>query len=131
MSEVKLFAKYNKEHLWARKMPDGSYKIGITDYAQDQLGDVNYIDLPEEDDAIEAGVSLGSIESGKAVSDLVAPVSGTVTAVNEAAIDEPGLVNSSPYDAGWLLQIEPSDWDAEYAGLLDASAYKEWLKELE
>lgn len=130
MSDIKIFAKYNKEHLWARKMPDGTYKIGITDYAQDQLGPVNYIDLPEEGDAIEAGVSLGSIESSKAVSDLVAPVSGTVLSINEDAVDEPEVVNDSPYESGWLLEIEPSDWAGEYAGLLDAAAYREWLETL-
>ena len=130
MSDIKIFAKYNKEHLWARKMPDGTYKIGITDYAQDQLGPVNYIDLPEEGDAIEAGVSLGSIESSKAVSDLVAPVSGTVLSINEDAVDEPEVVNDSPYESGWLLDIEPSDWAGEYAGLLDAAAYREWLETL-
>lgn len=130
MSDIKIFAKYNKEHLWARKMPDGTYKIGITDYAQDQLGPVNYIDLPEEGDAIEAGVSLGSIESSKAVSDLVAPVSGTVISINEDAVDEPEVVNDSPYESGWLLEIEPSDWAGEYAGLLDAAAYREWLETL-
>lgn len=130
MSDIKIFAKYNKEHLWARKMPDGTYKIGITDYAQDQLGTVNYIELPDEGDEIEAGVSLGSIESSKAVSDLVAPVSGTVVSVNEDAADNPEVVNDSPYEFGWLLEIEPSDWDNEYAGLLDADAYREWLETL-
>ena len=131
MSEVKLFAKYNKEHLWARKMPDGTYKIGITDYAQDQLGAVNYIELPEEGDAIEAGVSLGSIESGKAVSELIAPVSGTVVRINEDAVDGPEVVNESPYEFGWLLEIEPSDWDSEYAALLDAAGYRAWLESLQ
>ena len=130
MSDIKIFAKYNKEHLWARKMPDGTYKIGITDYAQDQLGTVNYIELPDEGDEIEAGVSLGSIESSKAVSDLVAPVSGIVVSVNEDATDNPEVVNDSPYEFGWLLEVDPSDWEGEYAGLLDAAAYREWLEAL-
>lgn len=131
MSEIKIFAKYNKEHLWARKMPDGTYKIGITDHAQEQLGDVNYVDLPDEGDQVECGVSLGSIESSKAVSELIAPVSGIVSAVNEEVIDESGLTNSSPYDLGWLIEIEPSDWEKEYAALLDADGYRNYLDSLE
>lgn len=130
MSEVKAFAKYNKEHLWARKMPDGSYRIGITDFAQDQLGTVNYLELPEEGDCIEKSVSLGSIESSKAVSELIAPVSGTVTEVNEEVVDDPELTNNSPYEFGWLVKIEPSDWEAEYEDLLTADEYRAFLETL-
>lgn len=131
MSEVKVFAKYHKEHLWARKMPDGSYKIGITDFAQEQLGEVNYIELPEEGDTIEQGVSIGNIESSKAVSELISPVSGTIVEVNEEVIDEPSLTNSSPYDMGWLVAVEPADWDGDNDRLLSADEYKEYLASLE
>lgn len=126
--EVKLFPSYSEDNLWVRKMPDGSYKIGITDFAQQQLGEVNYIDLPEEGDSITKGEVFGSIESSKAVSDLIAPVSGTVSEVNEEAIDDPAITNRSCYDNGWLIAIEPDNWDAEVAELMSADAYKAFLE---
>lgn len=129
--EVKAFPFYAKEHTWVRKMADGSYKIGISDYAQQQLGDVNYAELPEEGDTISKGESFGSIESAKTVSDLIAPISGTIEAVNEDVLDEPDLINRACYDGGWLLSVTPDDWEGETAELLSADAYKELLKSLE
>lgn len=121
--EVKVFLKYNKEHLWVKKVGDNC-RIGITDYAQQQQGDILYADLPEEGDEITAGESFGSIESSKAVSELIAPISGTVISVNEEVVDEPEIINNSCYDNGWILEVEASDYDAEAEKLLDAKEYK-------
>lgn len=123
--EVKLFAKYNEGDLWARKMPDGSYKIGITDFAQQKLGTICYVDLPEAGAELTQNVSLGTIESSKTVSELISPVSGTVKAVNDAVIDAPETVNGDCYNSGWLIEVEPSDWEGDYAKLLSAAEYKE------
>ena len=98
-------------------------RVGITDFAQDQLGDIVYVQLPEVGSTVRAGDACGELESTKSVSDLFAPVNGTVTAVNEALADQPDLVNSDPYGEGWLLDIEVED-AAEVAALMDAEAYK-------
>lgn len=129
--EVKAFPMYSEAHTWVRKMIDGSYKIGISDYAQQQQGDIVYADLPDEGDAIVQGEAFGSIESGKAVSDLVAPVSGTITEVNEEVMDAPEVLNSSCYDNGWIITIEPTDYDGEKGKLMDAKAYREFLENIE
>lgn len=121
--EVKVFLKYNKDHVWVKKTGD-VYRIGITDYAQQQQGSILYADLPSEGDEITAGESFGSIESSKALSDLVAPISGTVTAVNEDVVDDPEVINNSCYDNGWLLEIEASDYSADAGNLMDAEEYK-------
>lgn len=124
--EVKIFLKYNKEHLWIKKAGD-LYRIGITDYAQKQQGSILYADLPEEGDEITAGESFGSIESSKAVSELVAPISGTVVNVNEEVIDEPETINASCYDNGWLIEVEAADYDADAENLLDAESYRKMI----
>jgi glycine cleavage system H protein len=121
--EVKAFLKYNKDHAWVKKSGD-VYHIGITDYAQQKQGAILYADLPSEDDEIVAGKSYGSIESSKAISELIAPISGTVVAVNEDVLDDPETINRSCYDNGWLLEIEASDYDADAANLLDGEGYK-------
>ncbi len=100
--EVKVFPLYHKDHFWVRKMPDGLYKIGLTDYAQQNQGAIVYADLPCEGDSITKDEAYGSVESAKAVSDLIAPISGTIIAVNEAVMDEPSIINDSCYEAGWL-----------------------------
>ena len=115
--------KYTAEHEWVKADGDGPVRVGITDFAQDALGDIVYVQLPEVGSAVRAGDACGELESTKSVSDLFAPVNGTVTAVNEALADQPDLVNSDPYGEGWLLDIEVED-AAEVAALMDAEAYK-------
>ena len=115
---------YSAEHEWARRLDDGStIRVGITDYAQDALGDVVYVDLPETGAAVTAAESVGELESTKSVSEMYAPVSGTVVAVNEALVDNPALLNEDPYGEGWLCEIEMSD-ASELDALMDAAAYR-------
>ncbi|MFD7157188.1 glycine cleavage system protein GcvH [Kribbella sp. NPDC059898] len=115
--------KYTAEHEWVKAGEDGPVRVGITDFAQDQLGDIVYVQLPEVGSTVRAGDACGELESTKSVSDLFAPVNGTVTAVNEALADQPDLVNSDPYGEGWLLDIDVED-AAEVAALMDAEAYQ-------
>lgn len=115
--------RYSKEHEWVR-VEDGVGTIGITDYAQDQLGDIVYLDLPGEGAAIKQFEKLGEIESVKAVSDLFVPVSGEVAEINQEAVDSPELVNQDPYGRGWLLKVRLSD-ESEVEGLLSAQEYDE------
>jgi glycine cleavage system H protein len=115
--------KYTAEHEWLKAGSDGPVRVGITDFAQDQLGDIVYVQLPEVGSTVRAGDACGELESTKSVSDLFAPVNGTVTAVNEALADQPDLVNSDPYGEGWLLDIDVED-EAEVAALMDADAYQ-------
>ena len=114
--------KYTAEHEWVRQ-GDGVLRVGITDFAQDQLGDIVYVSLPEVGVAVAAGDAVGELESTKSVSDVYAPLSGTVSAINEALDGQPELVNSDPYGEGWLFEIEGSDAGA-LEGLLDASGYQ-------
>lgn len=113
--------RYTAEHEWVRD-EDGLFRIGITDYAQEQLGDVVFVDLPEPGSQVEQGQSFGEVESTKSVSDLYAPVSGTVEERNEDLDDRPELVNGEPYGAGWLIAIRPSEPE-QFSALLDAAAY--------
>ena len=123
MSEVPDDLKYTAEHEWVRTGASGAaVRIGITDYAQEALGDVVYVTLPDVGASVTAGAACGEIESTKSVSDLFAPVTGTVTARNDALDDQPELINSAPYGDGWIIEIEPAD-PAELDGLLDAGAY--------
>jgi glycine cleavage system H protein len=115
--------KYTAEHEWLKAGSDGPVRVGITDFAQDQLGDIVYVQLPEVGTTVRAGDACGELESTKSVSDLFAPVNGTVTAVNEALADQPDLVNSDPYGEGWLLDIDVED-AADVAALMDADAYQ-------
>jgi glycine cleavage system H protein len=117
--------KYTSEHEWIRTpgQAESSVRIGITDYAQDALGDIVYVSLPEVGDAVEGGSAVGELESTKSVSDVYAPLSGTVVARNEALDGTPELVNSDPYGDGWLFEIVPSD-ASPVDGLMDASAYQ-------
>jgi glycine cleavage system H protein len=116
--------RYSSEHEWARRLDDGSrVRVGITDFAQDALGDVVYVDLPAVGTKVEASESVGELESTKSVSEMYAPVGGTVVAVNEALADNPQLLNEDPYGEGWLIEIEAKDPD-ELAALLDADAYR-------
>jgi len=115
--------RYSSEHEWARRLDDGSrVRVGITDFAQDSLGDVVYVDLPAVGSAVAANEAVGELESTKSVSEMYAPVSGTVVAVNEALADSPQLLNEDPYGDGWLCEIEMSD-PSELDALMDAAGY--------
>ena len=120
--------KYTSEHEWVRDPGEtpGTVRVGITHYAQDQLGDIVYVKLPEVGEAVVAGEPCGELESTKSVSDLYAPVSGTVSAVNEELSSRPELVNSDPYGEGWLIDIAADDLAAE-TGLLSAADYQEQI----
>lgn len=115
--------KYTRTHEWIRIEGDTA-TVGITEYAQSELGDIVYVDLPTPGRAVQAGQTFGSIESVKTVSDLYAPVSGEITEVNQDLEGKPELVNTDPYGAGWLVKISAGDVPAD---LLDAAAYKEIL----
>jgi glycine cleavage system H protein len=119
--------RYSKEHEWVR-MEGERLRVGITDFAQDSLGDVVYVDLPEPGTNVESGRSMGEVESTKSVSDVFSPVTGTITERNDLLADRPELVNEQPYGDGWLVIIEPSESEQETA-LLDAAAYRAFLEE--
>ncbi len=116
--------KYLATHQWGRLEADGSVTVGITDYAQDQLGDVVFVDLPAVGTTLVQAGEAGVIESVKTASDLFAPVSGQVTAINPALEDTPEIVNDSPYDKGWLFRVQPDDAAGEWGNLLDAAGYQ-------
>jgi glycine cleavage system H protein len=115
--------RYSTDHEWART-DGGRVRVGITDFAQDALGDVVFVDLPAEGAVVEAGGLLGEVESTKSVSELYAPVAGQVVAVNTALTDAPETLNADPYGEGWICEIEPSDASAADA-LLDADGYRQ------
>ena len=119
--------RYSQDHEWAL-LEDGRVRVGITDYAQDALGDVVFVQLPEVGTSVEAGDSLGEVESTKSVSDVYAPVGGTVVEVNGELGDSPNRVNEDPYGLGWLCLLEPADATA-YEALLDADAYRQHIAE--
>ena len=124
MSNVPAELKYTKEHEWVSEFTaDGTVRIGVTDHAQSELGDVVYVDLPEVGETIDAEATFGEIESTKSVSDLFAPIAGEVVAVNEDLADAPETVNSDPYGAGWLIEVRPND-AADIEGLLSAADYE-------
>jgi len=112
---------YSKDHEWVRVESDGVAVIGVTDFAAEQLGDVVYVDLPEAGSDITSGTEMGEIESTKSVSDLFSPISGTVSETNQAVVDEPELVNSSPFEEGWLIK---ATFEALPDDLLSAEEYK-------
>jgi glycine cleavage system H protein len=120
--------KYTQEHEWVRTPGEtaGAVRVGITFYAQDQLGDIVYVSLPSVGDTVTAGAACGELESTKSVSDVYAPIDGEVSSVNETLDATPELVNSDPYGGGWLYELVPSD-AASVEGLLDAAAYQEGL----
>lgn len=119
--------KYTKEHEWIRQEGDVAY-VGITDYAQEQLGDIVFVDIQTEGETLEAGETFGTIEVVKTISDLFIPVPGEVLEQNAALADQPELVNQDPYGEGWLIKIKPSA-DADFDSLLDAEAYKALVNE--
>ncbi|MHC0553069.1 glycine cleavage system protein GcvH [Salinicoccus sp. CNSTN-B1] len=117
--------KYSEDHEWV-KVEDGKVTLGITEFAQSELGDIVFVELPAEGDDITVGESFGSVESVKTVSELYAPVSGTVVKINEELEDSPELVNESPYEKAWMLVVELSD-DSQVDKLMDADAYDEMV----
>ena len=119
--------RYSKDHEWARLEASGRVRVGITDYAQDALGDVVFIELPATGTTLAAGDTFGEVESTKSVSDLFAPVSGTVVAVNDVLTEAPEKLNEDPYGEGWICLIEP-DEPAQFDILLDASAYSSLIE---
>ena len=120
MSHIPADLKYTKTHEWARLNPDGSVTVGITDHAQEQLGDMVFVELPELERVVTAGEECAVVESVKAASDVYSPLAGEVVAVNEALTEKPELVNQDPYGEGWLFQLQPGE---ALDGLLDAAVY--------
>ena len=116
--------RYSKEHEWAIDEGDGTIRIGITEFAEHELGDVIYVELPKVGTAVSQNAQMGEIESVKAVSDLFSPVTGEVVEINGAVKDKPELVNESPYEGGWLIKVKAKD-TGELAGLLDSAQYEE------
>jgi glycine cleavage system H protein len=115
--------RYTAEHEWLAGDGSGPVRVGITHFAQDALGDIVFVQLPEEGATVQAGDAIGEVESTKSVSEIYAPLSGTVVARNATLTDEPELINAEPYAAGWLIELVPDD-PAAVAGLLDAAAYR-------
>jgi glycine cleavage system H protein len=115
--------RYTAEHEWVRRVDDGRVRVGITDYAQEALGDVVFVSLPDTGASVSAGQSFGEVESTKSVSEIYAPVAGEVVARNDALESRPELVNTDPYGEGWIVEIAPADPGA-VDGLLDAAAYE-------
>ncbi len=122
--------RYTKEHEWVRDEGDGRMRIGITDYAQDALGDVVYVDVPQVGTSVASAQPLGEVESTKSVSDVYAPVSGTVTESNALLEERPELVNEQPYGDGWIVVLETGD-RSELDQLMDAAAYREFVRQQE
>jgi glycine cleavage system H protein len=118
--------RYTDDHEWA-KADGGTVRIGISDYAQDQLGDIVFVELPEVGSSFDKGAEFGTVESVKAVSELYMPMGGKVTAVNEALADEPERVNNDPYDSGWMIEIAAGD-AGEFDALKSRADYLEMLK---
>ena len=118
--------RYMESHEWARQ-EDGSVRVGLSDFAQDELGDVVFVELPAEGEDLTSGDSFGVIESIKAVSDMYAPVSGTVTTTNDDLVDTPELVNEDPYGEGWMLELDPAE-DPGFDDLLSPEEYREQIE---
>jgi len=118
--------RYTEEHEWVRSNDDGTLTVGITDYAQEQLGDVVFAETPEADRECEANEAVAVVESVKAASDIYAPLAGRILDSNPALQDNPELINESPYDEGWLFKMSPKD-GTEWEALMDNDAYKEFI----
>ena len=121
---------YTKEHEWAKKNDDGTVSVGVDDYAQAQLHEIVYVELPEMDPEIAQADAIGAVESVKAVSDMYSPVGGKIVAVNEELLDSPDKINTDPYGEGWIAKLEPSNLEGDLANLMDAAAYTEYLNTL-
>jgi len=121
--------RYTKEHEWAR-LEGARVRVGITDFAQDALGDVVYVDLPEVGAAVQAATPFGEVESTKSVSDIYSPVTGTIAERNPLIEERPELVNEQPYEDGWLIVVSVAD-EASLEGLMDAAAYRSFVEQAE
>ena len=130
MSDIPADLRYTAEHEWVRRTGDETVRVGITDFAQSSLGDVVFVQLPAAGDQIRAGDTFGEVESTKSVSDLYAPVTATVAAVNADLAGDPGLVNSDPYGQGWLVELHAAsdELDRQWSALLDAEAYRQTVE---
>jgi len=128
MSNVPNELKYTKTHEWVRTESDGSVTVGITDHAQELLGDMVFVELPETEVTYTSGDDCAVVESVKAASDIYCPISGEIIIVNEELADAPETINQDPYDTGWLFKLKPED-DGEVDELLDAEAYQELIAE--
>ena len=128
MSELPGDLQYTNDHEWLRREDDGNVTIGITDHAQQALGDLVYVELPEVDQEVESGGDMAVVESVKAASDVYAPISGTVVEVNEALSDDPEVINSDPYGEGWIVRMKPGGDEGD---LLTPDAYQALLDELD
>ena len=126
MNNIPENLKYTKNHEWIRHESDGTCLVGITDHAQDSLGDVTFVELPAIGESFDEGATFGVVESVKAASDLYFPLSGEITEVNEILVDSPEKVNDDPYGDGWMVRIRPTD-SSESGGLLSPEQYKEIL----
>ncbi|MGH2719862.1 MAG: glycine cleavage system protein GcvH [Actinomycetota bacterium] len=130
MSLIPPDLRYTREHEWARRDDAGRVTVGITEFAQERLGDVVYLDLPAAGTEVTAGESMGEIESTKSVSDLFAPVNGSVAEINSGCAENPAAVNQDPYGDGWLVAIDPSD-PGQYQTLMTAEEYEALVAQLE
>ena len=128
MSNIPSDLKYISSHEWIRLEDDGTVTVGITDHAQELLGDVVFVELPELDSEVALEDEISVVESVKAASDIYAPLSGTIVAVNEVLEDAPETVNSSPYDDGWMFKMKPSE-PSEIDGLIDAESYQNEIED--
>ncbi|WP_161878166.1 glycine cleavage system protein GcvH [Alkalibacterium sp. MB6] len=120
---------FSKDHEWVERLSDNSVRVGISDYAVEQLGDIVFVELPEVDATVEAGSEFATVESVKSTSEIYTPVSGTVSNINESLEDEPEKLNESPYEEGWLVDITVSE-ELDLSDLMDAKAYQEYTDSL-
>lgn len=120
--------KYTSSHEWVKVEEDGTVTVGISDHAQDALGDIVFVELPEQNAQVSANAEIAVVESVKAASDIYAPVTGEIVAINDKLVDLPETVNSDPYEEGWFFKIKPDD-ENELADLLDVEAYKQMCDE--
>jgi len=130
MSELPGDLLYTSEHEWLRQEDDGSVTVGITDHAQAALGDLVYVELPEVDQSVDAGGDMAVVESVKAVSDVCAPIDGTIVAVNEELADDPEIINADAFGGGWIVRMQPND-ALDESSLLTPDAYQSLLDEEE
>lgn len=128
MSDVPGDLRYTKDHEWLRQMEDGTALAGITDHAQDALGDLVFVEVPTAGDKLSAGDACAVVESVKAASDVYCPIDAEIVEVNESLADSPELINSDPYGEGWLMRIQPEDADAIEA-LMSARDYEQFLQD--
>jgi glycine cleavage system H protein len=126
MSNIPADLKYVASHEWLRQEADGTITVGITHHAQDLLGDIVYVELPEVGESVEVDAEIAVVESVKAASDVYAPIAGEIIEINEALIDAPETINEDPYGEGWFFKIKPTNAD-DYEGLMDADDYQDSL----